>query len=368
MKTFCVMLCSAALLLPYADAASTAVLAEPVKFPVMMNGRQIGESKVQTGTKVEVLEQSDGRVRIKYGSAEPQWVAESAVRDVRLVEAEENPAPEVAAEVAAEGQAAAEEEVPAPAAEDGVPEPLSEVAAEEADASAPATAEAAAGGGPVNFVITLRDAVVPVQRWGTGETGVIFFSNSGDMAADIRAAMDSYEDLCAKGCSLFLWQYPKTEPFNGVQNAIGAFKAGGNERVDFSGVATAVLEGIKKYSGLQKFLLVGNSLGGGVILWDHADLAKDENVKFMLISPTEVFMPEVDKIGPMDRTALIAHREGDNFIKDRQINSWIAANRSPLAGEVDSRKGHILVGWDLKHKTLASMIVNFMDLPKGRGP
>ena len=365
MKTFCALLCGAALLLPSADAASTAVLAEPVKFPVMMNGRQIGESKVQAGTTVEVLEQSDGRVRIKYGAAEAQWVADSAVRDLRLAAPVEDPAEEAAEEESA----AEEEEEAAPAeVEDDPPSSQEASAPEEPETTAPATtAEAEAGGDPARFVITLKDAKVPVERWGTGETGVIFFSNSGDMAADIRQAMENYQGLRENGCSLFLWKYPQGEPFSGVQNAIGAFKAGGEERVDFTGVATAVVEEIKKQSGLQKFLLVGNSLGGGVILWDHAGLAKDENLKFMLISPTEVFMPEVDKFGPMDRTALIAHRRGDDFVKDRKINAWIAANRSALTGEVDSRAGHIIVGSDLNHETLAGMIASFLELPGKRG-
>lgn len=354
MKTLCVMLCGTALLLPNADAASTAVLAEPVKFPVMMNGRRIGESTVQAGTMVEVLGQAGGRVRIKYGAAEPQWVAESAVRDLRLAAPAEEPVPEPAEETPPEATPAAEEESSAP------PEPAVEEAGESP------TEEAGAGGDPVKFDISLQGATVPVERWGEGETGVIFFSNSGDMAADIRAAMDQYEELRGKGCSLFLWRYPKTEPFNGVQKAIGAFMSGGEERVDFSGVASAVLDGIKKQSGLQKFVLVGNSLGGGVILWDHAELAKDENLKFMLISPTEVFMPEVDKFGPMDRTALIAHRRGDDFVKDRKINSWIAAHRSPLTGEVDSRAGHILVGRDFGHAALAAAIADFLELPGGR--
>jgi alpha/beta superfamily hydrolase len=368
MKTFCAMVCGAALLLPSAGAASTAVLAEPVKFPVMMNGRQIGESKVQAGAIVEVLEQSDGRVRIKYGAAEPQWVADSAVRDVRLAEPEETPAPEVAAGPAEDEPAAEEqEEAPPSGVEDDPPSSPEAAAAEEPEPAAPATAEAEAGGDPVRFEITLKGAKVPVERWGTGETGIIFFSNSGDMAADIRKAMENYQGLRENGCSLFLWKYPQAEPFKGVQNAIGAFKAGGEERVDFTGVATAVLDEIKKQSGLQKFLLVGNSLGGGVILWDHAALAKDENLKFLLISPTEVFMPEVEKVGPMDRTALIAHRRGDDFVKDRKINAWIAANRSALTGEVDSRAGHIIVGSDLGHGQLVGMIASFLELPKGRG-
>ncbi len=357
MKTLCVMLCAAALLLLPARAASTAVLAETVKFPVMMNGRRIGESTVQAGTTVEVLEQSGERVRIKYGAAEAQWVEDSALRDLRLAAPVEEPAPE-ASPPAAEEEPDPEEEAPAP----------QEAAAQEAEAPAPVTAETAAGGDPAKFEITLQGATVPVERWGTGDTGVIFFSNSGDMAADIRKAMENYQGLRENGCSIFLWQYPQAaEPFKGVQEAIGSFMAGGEERVDFSGVATAVLEEIKKQSGLQKFLLVGNSLGGGVILWDHAGLAKDENLKFMLISPTEVFMPEVDKLGPMDRTALIAHRRGDGFIKDRKINAWIAANRSALTGKVDSRDGHIIVGSDLGHEALAGMIATFLELPGRRG-
>lgn len=368
MRTFCVMLCGAALCVPSTGTASTAVLAEPVKFPVMMNGRQIGESKVQAGTTVEVLGQAGGRVRIKYGAAEPQWVAENAVRDVRLAEPKENPAPEAAAEPAEDAPTAeSDEQTPPSAVENDPPSPEETSATEEPENPAPAAAQSEAGGDPVKFEITLKDTKVPVERWGSGENGIIFFSNSGDMAADIRKAMESYQGLRDNGCSLFLWQYPRTEPFNGVQNAIGAFMAGGEERVDFSGVATAVLEEIRKQSGLQKFLLVGNSLGGGMILWDHAELAKDENLKFMLISPTEVFMPEVEKFGPLDRTALIAHRRGDDFIKDRKINSWIAANRSALTGEVESRAGHIIVGSDLDHDTLAGMIATFLELPEKRG-
>jgi hypothetical protein len=146
--------------------------------------------------------------------------------------------------------------------------------------------------------------------------------------------------------------------------AIAAFRRNETEQsVDFSGVASAVLEGIRKETGLRKFLLAGNSLGGGVILWDHASLAKDENLKFMLVAPTQVFMPDIDKIGPMDNTALIAHRRGDDFVKDRKILSWIAANQSPLTKEAESRDGHIIVGQDLGHKQFASAIASFLNLP-----
>jgi len=369
MKTLCSMLCGAALLLPSVGlAASTAVLVEAVRFPVVMNGRQIGESTVQAGTTVEVLEQSGGRVHIKYGAAEPLWVEDSVVNEVRLSlpqDLPDDPASEVAPPPAEEESQAEEDP---PMEEDDAPwtPALDE---EESEAPNPLAEETGADGkDPAKLEITVLDTKVTVERWGTGETGVIFFSNSGDMAADIRTAMDRYEDLCGRGCSLFLWPYPKAGPFVRVQQAIGDFMRGGTERLDFTGVAREVLTEIKQQTGLQKFLLVGNSLGGGVILWDHAELAKDENVKFMLISPTEVFMPQLEQIGPMDRTALLAQRRGDDFIKDRKINAWIAAHRSPLTSEASSRDGHLIVGQTLSHDGLASAISNFLELPPRRRP
>lgn len=355
------------LLWPSHVIGSSAVLAEPVKFPVVVNGRRIGESTVQAGTKVKVLGQAGSRVRVQYGSAEPVWVEAAAVRDLQIVAEPEK------AEAAAEPPAPAEDEPTPP--DDPSEEPNEDpaddaeetpAAAEESEKPTKEKAEEKSAdtfASPVRFEIDLNGEKVPIERYGTGETGIIIFSNSGDLAADIRAAMEHYEPLSEKGCSLFLWSYPKSGPFAEVQNSIGSFMGGGEERLEFTGVATAVLEGIKKETGLEKFLLAGNSLGGGVILWDHAELAKDKNIKFLLVAPTEVFMPDIEKIGPMDNTALIAHKRGDDFIRDRKILSWIAANQSPLTKEAESRAGHIIVGNDLGHEQFAAAITSFLGLP-----
>jgi hypothetical protein len=360
MKPLLVVLGGAALLLPVPAFASTAVLAEPVKFPVTMNGRRIGESTVQAGTTVKVVGQTGSRVRVQYGSAEPVWVEMGAVRDLQVVEAvpetsaevspatENAPAPEASPEATPESETTSEPEAPEEKAVD----------AEQSSDFAGDTS------GPVTFEIELKEGKVTFERYGTGDTGIIFFSNSGDMAADIRKAMEHYQPLCDKGCSLFLWRYPSSGPFAQVNKAIDGFMTETSEgSLDFSGVATAVVEGIKKETDLQKFLLAGNSLGGGVILWDHASLAKDENLKFLLIAPTEVFMPDIDEIGPMDHTTLIAHRRGDDFIRDRKILSWIAAHQSPLTKEAESRAGHIIVGRDLGHEQFAQALASVLDLP-----
>lgn len=365
MKPLLAVLCGAALLLSASSFGSTAVLAEPVKFPVTMNGRRIGESTVQAGTTVNVVGQTGTRVRVQYGSAQPVWVEQSAVRNLRVVEAASDPPAEVPP-AAGEGAPTPEESPAAtPANETVVETDESPAASEEKSADPEPAAESSASlDRPASFEIELKEGKVTVERYGTGDTGIIFFSNSGDMASDIRKAMEHYGPLCEKGCSLFLWRYPSSGPFAEVQKAIASFRREENEgSIDFSGVATAMVEGIKKETGLQKFLLAGNSLGGGVILWDHASLAKDEDLRFLLVAPTEVFMPDVEKIGPMDRTTLIAHRRGDNFVRDRKILSWIAANQSHLTKEAESRSGHIIIGSDLGHEQFAAVLASVLDLP-----
>jgi hypothetical protein len=365
MKLLLAVLVGAVVLLPVPTFASTAVLAESVKFSVTANGRRIGESTVQAGTTVKVVGQTSSRVRIQYGSAEPVWVETSAVRDLRVIEAEPE-APVAAPPAASEDPPETEESPAATPADDASAEADEKSAADERESVSadPAAESSGSPDRPVSFEIELKEGKVTVERYGTGDTGIIFFSNSGDMAADIRKAMEHYQPLCGKGCSLFLWRYPSSGPFADVNKAIDGFMTETSEgSLDFSGVATAVVEGIKKETGLQKFLLAGNSLGGGVILWDHASLAKDENLKFLLVAPTEVFMPDIDKIGPMDNTTLVAHRRGDDFVRDRKILSWIAAHQSPLTKEAESRAGHIIVGGDLGHEQFAAALASVLDLP-----
>lgn len=346
MKVFPALLCGAVLFFSVTAFASTAVLAQPVKFPVTINGRRVGESTVQPGTTVEVLGQTGSRVRVKFGAVQPAWVEKTALRDLRVTAAPTQPPPAAALENDAAG-----ESVDTPTPENDEDSPAGQP---DADAAPPERE---------TFDIRIDGEKIPFERYGKGKIGVIFFSNSGDMAADIRQSIDPYKKLCASGCSLFLWRYPESGPFAKILPTMRSFLEGSGERLDFSGVASSVVKGIKKETGLEKLLLVGNSLGGGVILWDHAKLARDGNIRFMLISPTEMFMPEVGDFGPMERTALIAHREGDKFIKDPEILSWISEHQSPLTKEARSTSGHIIVGDGLGHEALVSAISAFLELP-----
>ena len=54
-------------------------LAEPVEFPVVINGKQVGKTKLAAGTEVQVLQREGSRVQIKYRASDPAWVDASKI-------------------------------------------------------------------------------------------------------------------------------------------------------------------------------------------------------------------------------------------------------------------------------------------------
>ncbi len=72
---------------PAAEAEQTAVLKEPVKFGLVVNGKRIGETKVAAGTKVHVVKRDALRVLVRHGNAEQQWLDRSLLSGV----VQENP-------------------------------------------------------------------------------------------------------------------------------------------------------------------------------------------------------------------------------------------------------------------------------------
>jgi len=60
-----------------AEPETEAVLKEPVKFGLVVNGKKIGETKVAAGAKVQVVQREGARVLIRHGKSEDVWVQES---------------------------------------------------------------------------------------------------------------------------------------------------------------------------------------------------------------------------------------------------------------------------------------------------
>ena len=236
--------------------------------------------------------------------------------------------------------------------------------------------------------VSVRDTPVKVTRLGNGPIGVIFFGSSGGVREDIVSGKVAFTGLLPAKTSFFLWDYPKTGAFSEVGSAIDGYLHGDKAKLrpNFKGVASEVLTQIREKTGLKKFLLVGNSLGAGIVLWDYAEIAKDPQVNFLLISPTETFMPPVKDLPKLSRTMLLAGVEkdqdgkwSDDFMQGDAACSWVKSNLDKAAmekiteslyGKPGSPKpgfenfvipktfgtSHIIIGQEIKNPLLARLI------------
>jgi len=67
-----------------AEPETEAVLKEPVKFALVINGKKIGETKVATGAKVQVVQRDGPRVLIRHGNSQEVWVQETQLDGLEM--------------------------------------------------------------------------------------------------------------------------------------------------------------------------------------------------------------------------------------------------------------------------------------------
>lgn len=194
--------------------------------------------------------------------------------------------------------------------------------------------------------ITVSGQVLEVTRLGKGPIGVIFFGHSGsqEMVATLLKDEKWFGDLLPDQCSFFLWSYPDAPPFDKVNETIKTYRGGDQSvRLPLPGIAESVVSQIRKATGIEKFLIVGNSLGAGLVLWDYPKLVNDPALSFLLISPTEAFLPEVGGIPTLERTMLLAakgwmNQDGqmrtDSFLKGEEAWDWVAQYRDDEVGDL----------------------------------
>ena len=152
-----------------------------------------------------------------------------------------------------------------------------------------------------------------------------------------------------------LWKYPQGgDPFSRVNGAILKWSNAQNggaafeltDRVAFPGIATSVVSQIRQATGLEDFCVVGNSLGAGVVLSDYATLSSDpaySKVRFVLVSPTEAFMPETLS-GKLVRTVLVSDPSNDFYLARQQDISFVSSNINGPLPPGYLNPGHIIIG------------------------
>jgi hypothetical protein len=174
-----------------------------------------------------------------------------------------------------------------------------------------------------SFTIMVAGAPVTVERWGTGPKGIVFFGYAPfDMEENLKQQYGhEFAALVGEEYSIFLWTYPESAaPYSQVGDSLDLFfqnqAAALANRLDLAGQASAVVNQIRATTGLTDICVVGNSFGAGVILWDFATLANDPNLRCVLISPSELFMPfdeDLPPANPLPGTVLVADAPSDVF-------------------------------------------------------
>lgn len=326
------------------------ILNENVDFPIVINGRQSGFITAKSGMKVHLIKQEGNMLTVTHGGV-------TAVIDASKASVLEHmPATVVASESQIDSESITSNQQTATNKDAELNTKQSVNSLKPApETKSPSDNE---------FQISVTEQSVRVRAYGSGNIGVIFFNNSGPMDEDIKSNIQAYKQLLDGKITMFLWSYPNKSPFTRVKNAIRSFQKepiyDGRKRIQpvkFEGIASKVISQIADKTGISTFIIVGNSLGAGIVLWDYEMLVKNVNLYFIFISPTQIFMPKVESLPELQRTALYAALESDSFVVDKEIYTWIAANQYPKTKPTrEGYSSHFILGDSISHIELKDLL------------
>lgn len=328
-----------------------AVAREPVTMPL-----KSGSIVLPAGTEFEVLESGPERVRLRHR------IGEVSVPRAQVEMKGAMGAKAAAAAPAGAGAVTA----PSDPADFAVPKPEARPGSV-GEGKKPATWEV-----PRRFDVSIAGYTEPVTRIGDGRRGVVFFSHPDTNWAQhmLRANTEHFRAATGGEASLFIFEYPEIIVRRLVGKMLALYLEGDETaRIDATGLAARVVEQIREITGMEELLLVGHSMGAGLLLADYAELARDERNSFLLISPMELFLPEESTPGAPVRTTLLANEDSDPFVQSAAWRRWIAAHKNrpvmealevsrdrddPLAVPLSS--GHLTVGDQIDAALLARLV------------
>ncbi len=225
---------------------------------------------------------------------------------------------------------------------------------------------------PRSFGVSIAGYSEAVTRIGDGPRGVVFFSHpdSNWGRRMLQANKEHFRAATGGETSLFVYEYPEIIVRRLVGKMLTLYLDGDETaRIDASGLAVRLVEQIRETTGIEELLLVGHSMGAGLLLADYPELSGDERNSFLLISPMELFLPAEKTPGAPVRTTLLANEESDPFVRSTAWRRWIAAHKDrpvmealeasrdredPLA--VSFSSGHLTVGDQIDAILLARLV------------
>jgi pimeloyl-ACP methyl ester carboxylesterase len=178
--------------------------------------------------------------------------------------------------------------------------------------------------------------VMVITRIGDGPRGVVLFAppDSGRAKEMLRPSASIFRSAIGRGASLFTLEYPELFMRRLVGRLLTRSLEGDETaRLDAKGMAAAVVAQIRETTGIKDLLLVGNSMGAGLILADYDELSRDERNSFLLVSPMDLFLPDKPPDGPPVRTVMMANEDSDPFLQNEEWQRWVAAHKDGPAME-----------------------------------
>ena len=216
----------------------------------------------------------------------------------------------------------------------------------------------ASKGPPMKRTIQVPGSSIEFDLWGDAKRSVVFFNHSGPMKGSIDRSMADYQAIINSGWSLVTWNYPKEGVFNEVGRTIQQWVQGGAPSLLLKGYASAVVKELRSQAGIKEFILVGNSLGAGVIMSDIRDLS---DCRVLLISPTEMFLPPMNELKAAKMLAVVGHNEKDSFVRSKEVHEWIESHHASLEIWKDLPEEHLIIGENLAHPRVVQMVSAILD-------
>lgn len=213
-------------------------------------------------------------------------------------------------------------------------------------------------GPPVKRTIHLTSGTVKIDLWGEAKRSVVFFNHSGPMKESIDRNMAAYQEILESGWSIVTWNYPKEGGFNEVATTIQKWVQGGTPSLLLKGYTRALVKELSSQAGIEEFVLVGNSLGAGVVMSDVCDLSA---CCVLLISPTEMFMPPRDALKAVKSVTVVGHTVNDRFLRSKELYEWIQGHHAPMDLWKDLPNEHLILGENLSHQRFAKLLLAILD-------
>lgn len=215
-----------------------------------------------------------------------------------------------------------------------------------------------------SIAITYKDYNFDAKIYGNKESKkyAVIFGSSGFHVDEFVKKLKWFENLFNDGWSIVVFNYPQAGEFNRVGMAISSWSAKedlGMPPLNFSGFGKTVFDAINKFDPSGDFCFIGNSLGAGAMAWDLQEIQKEKKIRVIWVSPTETFLPSVDKLQAIGDVSIIASNGIDKFVRKDDLSKWIkehAVNQQyKKLGELP--EGHLILGENMKWEKLVTLIL-----------